>query len=205
MYRVCLAHFTEHFFRISYFTSFRSRWSFFDETPKVSRRESKLHENGEKCVTECLHISHSFHETPWKIAWNRKYDKCVAGISDKMCRLTAWTFTRANYSLRLACDQLISRKGWTGSTLATNQRLVAATGMTVQCCNFGPSCKLRFKLGLGFFRFKRRTSSRRDEFVLTNSKDIFQKWLSNLNSSKISTLFCLWFLSKTRLFHWLKK
>ncbi len=56
--RVCLVHFLEHNFRISYFTSFRSNWRFL--IPKVSCRESKVHENGEKRVKECLHISHSF-------------------------------------------------------------------------------------------------------------------------------------------------
>ncbi len=58
--RVYLVYFTEYIFRISYFTSFRSRWWFFDEMSKASRRKSKFNENGEKYINECLHILHYF-------------------------------------------------------------------------------------------------------------------------------------------------
>ncbi len=89
--RVCLAHFTEHLFCFSYFTSFRSRWWFFDESSTVPYRvlcksalihnlESKFHENGKKCVKECFRFHLLFCETPWNCVWNVKYDKCVAGI-----------------------------------------------------------------------------------------------------------------------------
>ncbi len=80
--RECLAHFTEHLLHISYFTSFRSRWRFFDETSKVSYRvlrksslicslESKFHGNGEKCVKECFRFHLLFCETHWN---NIKYE-----------------------------------------------------------------------------------------------------------------------------------
>ncbi len=36
--RVCLVHFTEHLFQISYFMPFHSMWWFLDETPEVSYR-----------------------------------------------------------------------------------------------------------------------------------------------------------------------
>ncbi len=73
--RVCLAHFIGHLFHISYFTSFRTRWQFFDETSKISYRvlcklalihslESKFHKNGEKCVKECITFHLLLHETP---------------------------------------------------------------------------------------------------------------------------------------------
>ncbi len=75
--RVCLVHFTEHIFCISYFTSFRLGWRFFNETSKVSCRKSKFHENGEKCVQDCLGWLHTYHETPWNDLEIWKSEKCV--------------------------------------------------------------------------------------------------------------------------------
>ncbi len=67
--RVCLVHFTEHLSRISYFTSFCSRWWFLNEMSKVSDRvlcksalihtlESKFHENDKKCVFAFFFVKH---------------------------------------------------------------------------------------------------------------------------------------------------
>ncbi len=78
VYRVCLAHFTEHLFHISYFTSFRSRWRFLDEISRVSFRilcksalirslKSKFPEDDKKCVKECF----SFHFLLRETLWNR--------------------------------------------------------------------------------------------------------------------------------------
>ncbi len=74
--RVCQAHFTEHLFRISYFTSFHSRWRFFDKISNVSCKELKFYENLETCVKECLRISHSL----WNIlkrCVKQEHEKCV--------------------------------------------------------------------------------------------------------------------------------
>ncbi len=80
--KVCLVHFTEHHFHISYIMSFYLRWWFF-----LMKRQKFLEENQNfmKMAKRVQRNAYTFHnlflKTPRNTAGSRKYDKCVAGLT----------------------------------------------------------------------------------------------------------------------------
>ncbi len=76
LYRVCLAHFTEHLFHIHISRHFARNGSFLMKC----QRFLVENQNFMKMVKVRIGMFTHFHKTPWNTVWNRKCDKCVVGV-----------------------------------------------------------------------------------------------------------------------------